>query len=75
MIEAWSKKNGGDNWNQLKTSQKRILEKTTYQFSIVERNLVLQTAKETVRDGRFSSGTQYSYGPPGTFTAIKLPGE
>lgn len=75
VIEAWTKKNGADNWNKLKTSQKRTLEKTTYQFSIVERSLVLQTSRETVRDGRFSNGNFYSYGPPGTFTAIKLPGE
>lgn len=75
VIEAWTKKNGADNWNKLKTSQKRALEKTTYQFSVVEKNLVLQTTKETERDGRFSSGNSYSYGPPGTFTAIKLPGE
>ena len=75
VIEAWSKKNGGDNWNQLKTSQKRSIEKITYQFAVVEKNLVLQAAKETVRDGRFSNGNSYTYGPPGTFTAIKLPGE
>ena len=75
VIEAWSKSNGSDNYNKLKSSQKRTLEKTTYQFSIQENNLVLQTAKETIRDGRFSSGNSYSYGPPGTFTAIKLPGE
>ena len=75
VIEAWSKKNGGDNWNQLKTSQKRPLEKTTYQFVLVEKNLVLQADKETERDGHFSNGNSYSYGPPGTFTPIKLPGE
>ncbi len=75
MIEAWTKKNGGDNWNKLKTRQKRSLEKITYQFALVEKNLVLQADKETERDGRFSNGNTYSYGPPGTFTPIKLPGE
>ena len=75
VIEAWSKKNGADNWNQLKSSQKQALEKVTYQFTTVEGNLVLQTDKETVRDGRFSTGNSYSYGPPSTFTTIKLPGE
>jgi hypothetical protein len=74
VIEAWSKKGGADNWNLLKSSQNRTLEKTTYQISVVERNLVLQTAKETERDGRFSNGNSYSYGPPETFTAIQLPG-
>lgn len=75
VIEAWSKRNGADNYNKLNTTQQRSLEKTDYQFSIVEKNLVLQTTKETVRDGRFSSGNSYAYGPPGTFTAIILPGE
>jgi len=50
------------------------LEKATYQIAIVDRNLVLQTDSETERDGRFSSANLYSYGPPGTFTAIQLPG-
>jgi len=75
VIEAWSKKNGGDNWNILKTSQKRPLEKTFYQYTLVEKNLVLKTNRETERDGRFNNGNTYSYGPPGTFTPIKLPGE
>lgn len=73
VIEAWTKRNGADNWNTLKVSQKRTLEKATYQFAIQERSLILQTARETVRDGRFSSGSTYSYGPPGTFTPIVLP--
>jgi hypothetical protein len=75
VIEAWSKKNGGDNWNMLKSSQKRPLEKITYKFAFEEKNLVLQADRETERDGRFSNGNTYSYGPPGTFTPIKLPGE
>lgn len=75
VIEAWSKKGGGDNWNQLKTSQKRTLEKTTYQYSIEDGNLMLQTTKQTSRDGIFSAGNFYRYGPAGTFTPIKLPGE
>jgi hypothetical protein len=73
LIEAWSKKNGSDNWNQLKSSQSRKLEKSVYQIAIVDGNLVLQTNKETERDGRFSNGSSYSYGPSGTFTAIQLP--
>jgi hypothetical protein len=75
VIEAWSKKNGSDNWNQLKSSQARKLETATYQFSIADKNLQLQIAAATERDGFFNSENTYSYGPPGTFTAIKLPGE
>lgn len=75
VVEAWSKKNGGDNWNILKSSQKRALERAAYQFEIQQNNLVLQAPKETLRDGRFNNGSSYIYGPPGTFTAIKLPGE
>jgi hypothetical protein len=73
VIEAWSKKNGGDNWNQLKSTQKRPLEIVTYQFSIADNNLLLQTAKQTQRDGNFNNGNTYTYGPPGTYTPIKLP--
>lgn len=75
VIEAWSKKNGSDNWNQLKSSQARKLETATYQFSIADKNLQLQIAAATERDGFFNNGNTYSYGPPGTFTPIKLPGE
>jgi hypothetical protein len=73
VIESWSKKNGADNWGQLKSSQKRVLEKATYQVKIEDKNLILSISKETTRDGRFSNGNYYSYGPPETFTAIKLP--
>jgi hypothetical protein len=75
VIEAWSKKDGGDNWKQLKTSQKRVLEKATYKFALIDRSLILETDRETERDGRFSNGNSYTYGPPGTFTPVKLPGE
>jgi len=74
VIEAWSKKNGADNWNQLKNSQKRPLETVSYQFSIADKNLLLQTGKQTQRDGKFNNGNTYTYGPPGTFTPIELPG-
>ena len=73
VIESWSKKNGADNWGQLKSSQKRALEKATYQVKMEGKNLILSISKETTRDGRFSNGNYYSYGPPETFTAIKLP--
>ncbi|MBL0135368.1 MAG: hypothetical protein IPP79_16035 [Chitinophagaceae bacterium] len=73
VIEAWSKKNGGDNWNTLRSSQNRPLETVTYQFSKADNNLLLQTEKQTQRDGKFNTGNTYSYGPPGTFTPISLP--
>lgn len=73
VIEAWSKKNGADNWNQLKSTQKRPLEIVSYQFSVADNNLLRQTAKQTERDGRFNNGNTYTYGPPGRFTPIKLP--
>jgi hypothetical protein len=75
VIEAWSKKNGADNWNQLKSTQKRPLEIVTYQFSIQANNLLLQSAQQTERDGRFNYENIYTYGPPGTFTPIQLPGK
>lgn len=75
VIESWSKKNGADNWGQLKSSQKMALEKATYQVTMEGKNLILSISKETIRDGRFSNGNYYSYGPPETFTAIKLPGQ
>jgi len=75
VIESWSKKNGADNWGQLKASQKRALEKVSYQYTIEAGSLVLSTSKETTRDGKFSNGNNYTYGPPETFTAIKLPGQ
>ena len=73
VIEAWTKKNGGDNWNQLKSRQNRNLENASYQFSVVNSSLQLLIANPTERDGNFNSGNMYSYGPPGTFTPIKLP--
>ncbi len=75
IIETWSKKNGSDNYNKLISSQKRALEKTTYQFTLEGKNLILSFSKETIRDGRFSNGNYYTYGPPETFTAIKVPGQ
>jgi hypothetical protein len=74
VIETWSKKNGADNYNQLKGTQNRALEIATYQMSITDNSLQLQTSAPTERDGRFNNGNTYTYGPPGTFTPITLPG-
>lgn len=65
-IEAWSKKNGGDDWGKLLSVQKRPLEKISYQFSkyyftgIQQWNLVLQSDKTTLRDGPFSNNTTFA---------------
>ena len=32
-IQAWSKKNDGDDWGKLLTTENRTLEKVTYQFT------------------------------------------
>lgn len=61
VIEAYSKRNGGDELGSLVRSQKRALETVTYQYTfhyfsgIQEWNLVLQAAQPTQRDGAFSS--------------------
>ncbi len=74
VTEAWTKRNGADNWNELKSTQKRPLEIVTYEFSIAGNNLLMQTAKQTERDGAFNNGNTYTYGSQGTFTPIALPG-
>ena len=66
VLEAWSKKDGTDNWGQLISSQKKLLEKVTYTFTkhyfsgIQEWNLVLQADRTTERDGPFSSNTTFN---------------
>jgi hypothetical protein len=66
VIEAWSKKDGGDKWGNLLSSKIRTLEKVTYQFTrhyfsgIQEWNFVLQAAKVTQRDGPHSNNTTFS---------------
>jgi starvation-inducible outer membrane lipoprotein len=66
VLEAWSKKDGVDKWGSLLSSQKRTLEKVTYQFTkhyfsgIQEWNFVLQADKATQRDGPHSNNTTFS---------------
>jgi hypothetical protein len=66
VIEAWTKKGGSDKWGRLLSSQKRPLEKISYQFTshyfsgIDQWNLVLQSGKATQRDGPFSTNTTFS---------------
>jgi hypothetical protein len=60
VLQAWSKKNGTDDWGKLLNTQNQPLEKVTYQFSkhyfsgIREMSLMLQADKPTQRDGPFS---------------------
>jgi hypothetical protein len=66
VLQAWTKKNGGDECGKLINTQTVPVEKATYQFTkhlftgIQVWNLVLQPAKETKRDGYFSSNTTFS---------------
>ncbi len=84
VIEAWSKINGGDNFKQLISSQKKPLEKTTYQFTVQYNTelkdtfLLLIADKETARDGWSNAESIHSpiawrYGPTPPFTPIKMP--
>lgn len=86
VLEAWSKKDGRDEWGKLLTSQNITMENVTYQFTkhylsgIKVTSLVLQAGKATQRDGPFSSNSSFAnawyYNPISTNnTAIKLPGE
>jgi hypothetical protein len=66
VIEAWSKRDGTDNWGRLLTTQARPIEKVAYQFKkhyfsgIQLWNLVLQADHATERDGPFSSNTTFA---------------
>ncbi len=66
-IESWSKKSGTDKFDKLLRTQKRDLEKVTYQYTlhffsgITEWNLVLQAGgKVTERDGPFGNNETFS---------------
>lgn len=85
VIEAWSKKDGGDKWGKLLTKQNRTLEKVTYQFTkhyfsgIQLWNVVLQSNKVTQRDGPFSNNKTFAnawyYSPISSNNpVIELPG-
>jgi len=83
VLEAWSKKDGKDEWGNLLDSQNNTLEKVSYQFTkhyfsgIREWSLVLQAGMQTHRDGSFSGSSSFSnawiYGPPCSQCFIKLP--
>lgn len=84
VIQAWSKKDGGDNWGKLLTTQNRTLEKVVYRFTkhyfsgIDQWNFVLQADRATERDGPFSTNTTFAnawyYSPiSGNNPVIELP--
>jgi len=64
-MQAWSKKNGGDGFGKLLSSQNRTLETVAYRFTkhyfsgIDQWQLVLQADKATMRDGPFSTLTLF----------------
>jgi len=79
VIESWSKKDGTDNWGELISSQKKDLEKTTYQFFTQDFGsgmvLVLKANNVTKRDGRFNNSSSDAWFYPSSSKAeeIKLP--
>jgi len=84
VLEAWSKKDGRDQWGKLLNSQSIALENATYQYTkhylsgIKVTSLILQAGQATQRDGPFSSNSPFAnawyYDPiSANNTAIKLP--
>lgn len=83
VLEAWSKKNGNDEWGKFLSCQNIKLETVTYQFiknyfsGIKEWSLVLKAGKQTQRDGPYSGVGDFSnswiYSPPRSQCFIKLP--
>ncbi|HTE30901.1 MAG TPA: hypothetical protein VK666_11045, partial [Chryseolinea sp.] len=85
VLDAWSKKDGTDDWGKQVNTQDIPLEKATYQFTrhyfsgIQTWNLVLQADRATKRDGPYSSSDVFKnawyYGPlSANNPQIKLPG-
>jgi hypothetical protein len=86
VIEAWSKPAGFEGYKDLITTQKKPLEKITYEFTLhffpelKETGLVLLYGSETARDGKYNAGADFPKGwrfsPAGPDNKpIKLPGE
>lgn len=84
VVEAWSKKDGGDKYGKLVSSQTRSLETVTYKFTVhyfsgIEQwNLIFQTDTPTNRDGPHSTNhtfpNSYIFSPISERnTAIILP--
>jgi len=83
VLEAWSKKDGIDEWGKFLSSQNIELETVSYQFTknyfsgIKEWSLILKADKQTHRDGPYSGVADYSnswiYSPPCSQCFIVLP--
>jgi len=83
VIEAWSKKQGIDEWGTRVNSQPYPLEKVTYQFTkhyfsgIQTWSLVFQSGTATQRDGPYVGGSAFDnawiYQPPCEKCLIELP--
>jgi hypothetical protein len=79
VIEAWSRKDGTDNWGKLLSSDKKDLEKITYQFLVEDygsgKVLVLRAGNITKRDGRFNNNSNdaWFYPVKSRVEEIKLP--
>ena len=80
VTESWTRKDGTDKFGKLISSQKRELEKITYQFHIEQfvtgRSLVLKAAKSTKRDGAYNNYEKdaWLYPAKTEIEIIKLPG-
>ncbi len=80
VIESWSKKVGTDDWGQLLSSQKRDLEKISYQFFTQDLGLgpmlVLKAGAITKRDGPFNNSEKDAWLYPSKtgVDLLKLPG-
>jgi hypothetical protein len=85
VIEAWSRKNGGDNYNKLIKTQPQAIEKASYSFSIYfddtirQTVIMLQASAETKRDGKYNAEVEnkkmWRYMQAPAYIVIKLPGE
>lgn len=84
VVQAWSKRDGGDGWGRLLSTANRKLETVNYRFTkhyfsgIQLWNLVLQADTPTDRDGPFSNNTLFQnawyYSPISTNNpAVELP--
>lgn len=84
VTEKWNKKNRADQWGNLLTTEKKPLEKVSYQVSKTyfgsNLTLILSTPKPTTRDGVYATNNDYprSYFyeiPPSQDYLIQLPGK
>ncbi len=70
VVEAWSRKDGTDNWGRLLSTSKADLEKVSYTFSIenfgLGNVLILKAGKPTKRDGNFNNSAKDAWFYPAT---------